>query len=341
MPLTLQDVLKVNRNPLHAKPVRSATLGFTLVELLVVIAIIGILVALLLPAVQSAREAARRTKCMNNLKQIGLSILNYESSHREFPHGRWNINRNDKGKHDVPDRPVAKSVDQSWQVLALPYAEEQSIANLYREDLPWFSTENRQVVTHGIELFICPSTETAARSDEMFRSELKPHAGDYGSTNGVGKGAWDFVQQQLGPYPGNQGGGDDHPQVVGVLSKVWHKKPCRVSQITDGTSSTLMIAEDAGRPTLWTGGKPGDAQGGQRNVGAGSGWADPDSGFTVNTQPIVNRHNDAEIYSFHPGGAHVLFADGHVQLLHESLDTVTGIALVTRAGGEVVSPDGL
>src|SRR6188768_1368676 len=105
--------------------------AFTLVELLVVIAIIGILVALLLPAIQSAREAARRTRCLNNLKQMGLAILNYESSKKCYPRGRWNLDPNDTSKHTVPDRTFAKSNDACWTVVVLPYAEEQTIASQY------------------------------------------------------------------------------------------------------------------------------------------------------------------------------------------------------------------
>ena len=86
--------------------------------------------ALLLPAIQAAREAARRTQCLNNLKQMGLAILNYESAQKFFPRGRWNLDPTDTGKHTVTDRPAAKSNDASWAVVVLPYAEEQSVASL-------------------------------------------------------------------------------------------------------------------------------------------------------------------------------------------------------------------
>lgn len=314
----------------------SSRTAFSLVELLVVIAIIGVLIALLLPAIQAARESARRSQCMNNLKQIGLALLNYESTSRHFPHGRWNIDPHDGSKHDVPDRPVASSVQHSWAVVALAYAEEQNIANIYSLDQPWFGASNRSAVAHPIQLFRCPSTDDPNRYDQRFTSTDKPAAGDYGCTNGVGAGAWNFVASQLGPFPG-----EDDPRTVGVLNKDWTTPPCRVSQITDGTSNTLLIAEDAGRPDLYTMGRKGDAAGRALFVGSGTGWADPDSGFTVNTQPIVNRHNDSEIYGFHVGGAAAVFADGHVTLLSESLDTFVGIALVTRAGDEVISPDAL
>jgi len=105
--------------------------GFTLIELLVVIAIIAVLIALLLPAVQSAREAARRAQCVNNLKQMALAIVNYESTRKAFPRGRWNIDPNDTSKHNVPDRTIAKSNEHSWQVVVLPYVEEQNIASQY------------------------------------------------------------------------------------------------------------------------------------------------------------------------------------------------------------------
>jgi prepilin-type N-terminal cleavage/methylation domain-containing protein/prepilin-type processing-associated H-X9-DG protein len=311
--------------------------AFTLVELLVVIAIIGVLIALLLPAIQAAREAARRSQCQNNIRQMGLSLLNYESGKAAFPRGRWNIMPGDVSKKPVPDRVVAKSNDHSWQVIALPYAEEQNIARLYDLKQSWFSTANRTPVSYPIQLYACPSVTTTDRVDAMFISEPKPAAGDYGCTNGVGAGVWSF-EPSLGDYPGNVtgGAGEDDPRVIGILTKAIQLPPCRMKDITDGASNTILLAESGGRPELHTMGKPGDAAGNIRNVGAGTGWADPDTGFMVNTQPVINRHNDAEIYSFHPGGAHVCFGDGHTKFLSEDLTTIVGIALVTRSGDEIV-----
>jgi len=309
--------------------------GFTLVELLVVIAIIGILVALLLPAVQAAREAARRTQCMNNLKQMGLALLNYESSRKAFPRGRWNLISTDLGKHSVPDRPAQKSNDQSWQVVVLPYAEEQNIASLYNLKKEWFHTDNRTPVSSRLGIFVCPSTPEQSRFDSQFTSDAKPAAGDYGCTNGVGQAAWNFAPQ-LGTYPGDISLGEDNPQVIGVLTKAMQRAPCRVKDITDGTSKTMLIAEDAGRPDRYTDGRLGDHNGKIVSVPAGTGWADPDSGFTLATQPVINRHNDGEIYAFHTGGAQVCFADGSGRFLASSLETAVGIALYTRAGGETV-----
>lgn len=312
--------------------------GFTLVELLVVIAIIGILVALLLPAIQAAREAARRTHCLNNLKQMGLAVLNYESTRKCYPRGRWNLLPTDTSKHSLPDRPTAKSNDASWTVVALPYAEEQSVASQYDLKKEWFHTDNRAAVSYPLTIFICPSVPDLARSDSTFTSTVKPAAGDYGCTNGVGSGVWG-LHPELGTYPGSISAGEDNPQVIGVMTKAMLRSPCRVKDITDGTSKTLLIAEDAGRPDPYTDGHPGNVAGLIILIDDGTGWADPDSGFTLNTEPVINHRNDGEIYSFHSGGAHACFADGSSRFISSSLETVVGIALVTRAGQENVPAD--
>lgn len=327
--------------PDNSLPVRAARRpGFTLVELLVVIAIIGILVALLLPAIQAAREAARRTKCLNNLKQMGLAILNYESTRKTYPRGRWNVNPADTSKHSVPDRTVTKSNDHSWQAVVLPYAEEQNIASQYDLRKAWFHADNRLPVTYPLSIFVCPTVPEMSRFDVMFTSDLKPAAGDYGSANGVGNGAWTLAGT-LGPYPTAEAGyqADEGSRVIGVIHKVFLRSPTRVKDVSDGTSKTIMLAESAGKPDLYTQGAKGDATGKQIPVGAGTGWADPDSGFTVNTQPVINRHNDAEIYAFHSGGAQLCFADASVRFISDSLETAVGIALITRAGGETVGAE--
>ena len=312
--------------------------GFTLVELLVVIAIIGVLVALLLPAVQAAREAARRGQCLNNLKQMGLALLNYESAKGAFPKGRWNVLPNDTSKHNVADRPAAKSNDHSWQVVTLPYAEEANIARLYDLKKAWFHADNRAAVCAPIALFRCPSVAELDRFDANFSSPLKPAAGDYGCTNSIGKNAWANAQPALGTYPGDLDGmQDNNDRVIGVLTKVLERPACRMKEISDGTSNTLLLSEGAGKPDKYTKGRKGDVNGNQVTVAEGSGWADPDSGFTVNTAQFLNFTNDREIYSFHVGGAPFCFADGHVQMIADDVEMGVGIALVTRAGDEVLA----
>lgn len=312
--------------------------GFTLVELLVVIAIIGVLVALLLPAVQAAREAARRGQCLNNMKQMGLSLLNYESARGAFPRGRWNVNPADTGKHDVADRTSTKSNDHSWQAIALPYAEQANIANQYDLKKPWFHADNRVAVSAPISFFRCPSVGEADRFDANFTSALKPAAGDYGCTNGIRATAWNSAQPSLGPYPGDLDGmNDNSDRVIGVLTKVLTRPPCRLKEITDGTSNTLLLSEGAGKPDLYTKRQRGDSKGNQTSVAEGVGWADPDNGFTVNNNvQFINFTNLTEIYSFHVGGAPFCFADGHVAMIAQETEMGVGIALVTRAGDEIL-----
>ncbi|HYO26011.1 MAG TPA: DUF1559 domain-containing protein [Lacipirellulaceae bacterium] len=317
------------------EPARRIRSGFTLVELLVVIAIIGVLVALLLPAIQAAREAARRMQCTNNMKQMGLALINHESAKGHFPRGRWNISPTDTDKHSVPDRPSTKSNDHSWQTLVLPFAEEQNLARQYDLQKAWFDTANRTAVSYSLAIFRCPTVPTQQRVDESFITPLKPAAGDYGCTNGVGRSAWTLVPT-LGKYPGDLEAGEDNTQVIGVLTKALALPPCKLKHITDGTSNTIVVTESAGKPELYTKGAPGDINGNPSTAYIGAGWADPDSGFTVNAAPVINFHNDGEIYAFHTGGANACFADGHVRMLADTLDTAVGIAIVTRAGEEIV-----
>jgi prepilin-type N-terminal cleavage/methylation domain-containing protein len=229
--------------------------GFTLVELLVVIAIIGILIALLLPAVQAAREAARRTECINNVRQMGLALMNYESARKRFPYSRSNLVLTDESKKTVPDR-SAKSHQQSWTTLILPFIEEQGIAAQYDQGKAWFDKtpnpngqSNRDAVAQSIKMLVCPTTEPG-RADQAFTNTpppAKPAAGDYGSVNGIKAGFWNQFTAQLGSYPG-----EDTPRTIGVLNKFWSETydrnipPCKIKDITDGTSKTIMVIECAG-----------------------------------------------------------------------------------------------
>jgi prepilin-type N-terminal cleavage/methylation domain-containing protein len=321
--------------------------GFTLVELLVVIAIIGILIALLLPAVQAAREAARRTECINNVRQMGLALMNYESARKRFPHSRANLLPNDPSKKTVPNRTSAKSHQQSWTTLILPYIEEQGIASQYDLTKAWFDhpqpntlgrPTNLEVVSQSIKMLVCPTTELG-RVDVKFNSTVKPAAGDYGSINGLKSGFWNFYQTQLGgAFPG-----EDKPRTIGVLNKFVDDddkplQPCRIKDITDGTSKTMMVIECAGRPAYWEAGKrkapPSD------NVSDGTGWADPDNGGSLGEKQVVNYTNDSECFSFHSGGAMSCFADGSGHFLRDTIDPLVYAALVTRSGNENVPGDG-
>jgi prepilin-type N-terminal cleavage/methylation domain-containing protein/prepilin-type processing-associated H-X9-DG protein len=286
--------------------------GFTLIELLVVIAIIGILVGLLVPAVQKVREAANRMTCSNNLKQLGLALHHYHDTNDHFPAAAL---------RGVPET-------QSWVPSVLPYIEQQPLANLYQFNLSWLDPANQPAVATPLKIFQCPSTPGESRFDTTFPAG--PACGDYNATTGVSA-----ILIQVGLIP-------TRIDVRGVLVRNdW----TRFANITDGTSTTILLGEDAGRPQLWNAGSPvldGYIWGG--------GWADSHGPFAVSGSSTdgsiarggpcgINCTNATEFYAFHPAGANAAFADGSVRLLPASININVLAALTTRSGGELVAAD--
>jgi prepilin-type processing-associated H-X9-DG protein len=234
--------------------------------------------------------------------------------------------------------------------------EEQGLATKFNFQKPWYDNvpdpanpsapTNLAVVSTPIKMFTCPSTESG-RVDETFTSTVKPAAGDYGSVNGV-KSQFYTAFPTLGTFPT-----EGRPPVVGVLNKYLDGSKkliqrCKIKDISDGTSKTVFIAEDAGRPTVYELGKPKNPNPMYSYATAGTGWADPDNGYSlegialtngglplIQGGPLViNATNDSEVYSFHVGGAQFAFADGSAHFVLENIDPLVFMALVTRAGGE-------
>jgi prepilin-type N-terminal cleavage/methylation domain-containing protein/prepilin-type processing-associated H-X9-DG protein len=306
--------------------------GFTLIEMLVVIAIIGVLVSLLMPAVQKVREAANRAQCQNNLKQIGTALFNYQTTNRRFPLGRTT---------------VSSTVSYNWIVQILPYIEQDNLYRGYDFTQNWGSTsslpssnETSGLIGTKLSLLRCPSAP--AKRNEGTRAMT-----DYSATNlHYVKG--DVVDQRWLSDPTAR---QQFFENSGVLrsSTAADPKGTPVRDITDGTSNTIMVAECAGRNLLFWNGEITTAG----SFGGPSGaWANPDnmimargSGLTglqkggPGATCAVNCLNKEEAYAFHPGTFNALFADTSVRPLSASVDLLMLQALITKAGSEVVNPD--
>jgi prepilin-type N-terminal cleavage/methylation domain-containing protein/prepilin-type processing-associated H-X9-DG protein len=294
--------------------------GFTLIELLVVIAIIAVLIGLLLPAIQKVREAANRLSCQNNLKQIGLGTLNYESTQGGLPPSRTT----GMGA-GAPYYPY----QHSWTAALLPYIEQTASFNLYIYKADWNDPANYAAIRTYLKVFNCPSTLKQPRADTTIASA--PSAGDYHAVNAiknfVGVNCFGLV---LLTNP-------DDSRLVGAMRR---DRITKIAAITDGTSNTILVAEDAGRPTFYNAARQVFDP-----IGKEGGWADPNGAFSIDgsnpdgTIPgpcTLNCSNNSEVYSFHASGANVVFADGSVHYLASTLNLCTLAALTTRAGGELV-----
>jgi prepilin-type processing-associated H-X9-DG protein len=309
--------------------------------LLVVIAIIGVLIALLLPAVQAAREAARRAQCTNNLKQLGIAVHNFHDVQGFLP-------------SSIRPAGLTPLPRIAGLTLMLQYMESNNVYNAMNFEFTWGNPENSTSVLSKISTLLCPSTPKDTRLDGI--PEISPFVANI---NGVTDYSPTIsVDQRL------QAGG--WVDIVGPGALIKNDKP-KLAEITDGLSSTIFFAESAGRPYHYVkGSKLVNADLTIARVNAG-GWARPASDFSVDGSakggipvpgpcpinctngdnaaglafplPYYGSEGTSEVYAFHPGGANILLGDGSVRFLKETLGIRTFAALVTRAGGEVLSSD--
>lgn len=282
--------------------------AFTLVELLVVIAIIGVLVALLLPAVQAAREAARRMQCSNHLKQIALGIHHYEHAYQAFPPAAVNWS--------TPGHP-----NHSGIAFVLPYLEQASIQHLYRMDVPWSHAANKTAIETTLNILRCPSApHSALYTSDYFSATQFANSGPARQAclaRGIQPHHWEgFLQQQ---------------------TKADFKATITHADILDGLSNTWLYFEDAGRPIHYDQRK--------QRIGAASKakdghWADPEGYFNVHNYcgdlQMINCSNQNEVFGFHHGGAMFAVGDGSVRFESEQIAPQLFVALFTRAGGDIV-----
>ena len=325
--------------------------GFTLIELLVVIAIVAILIGLLLPAVQKVRAAAARTSCSNNLKQIGLGLHNYASAEGKLPPGGQGLTDSkpyqltwytDAAGTPQPDpyKPGYKQA-HSLFVHLLKYVEQDNIANQFDLDRAYNATPGNVAASrHVVKLYLCPSDGLR-----------------YADADAEGYGAIDYgatLHCNINPDPAGTptiGSAFLTPGALGT-------RKVGLGEITDGTSSTIAVAEDVGRNERMDGLYPDPVQ-----VAAGAStstrkhwrWPEADNAFGVSFTPNyhlgvstpdcvkpwkpMNCGANDELFSFHTGGSHVVFADGHVTFLSSGVGPQALRALVSRAGGEVAAAD--
>jgi prepilin-type N-terminal cleavage/methylation domain-containing protein/prepilin-type processing-associated H-X9-DG protein len=375
--------------------------GFTLIELLVVIAIIAILIALLLPAVQAAREAARRAQCVNNLKQIGLATLNFESTYTYLPSKSLPVNQTNWNATDpnMDAQYAMPGVSASYLTQILPYMDQSVMYNAINltPGVAAADTMNippctgsgaihsglNSVYSAAISVFLCPSCP-APPTVNYFNCFWGPYGDGGGDTCTPGAPAPIAGVTNLNPPPTQIWGRTDYFPIPGLhntclqaagmpasyIASVGDStdsgtitgwlitNKIRMASITDGTSNTMIVAEDNGRPAGYNGFRqiflaPDGllTDGVIEPVSSGGGaWADNftyarlagaqgrQNGLRGGTC-MVNCTSDDEIFSFHPGGANALFADGSVHFLKDVSSVQLIAALVTRAGGEIISSD--
>jgi prepilin-type N-terminal cleavage/methylation domain-containing protein/prepilin-type processing-associated H-X9-DG protein len=336
--------------------------GFTLIELLVVIAIIAVLIGLLLPAVQKVREAAARTQCANNLKQIGLGLHNYHDTYKAFPQAF---------KPLLSADPTAAAGTGTYGAsaftLILPYIEQ---GNVYRQiDLTKaaLSTFNMPSANPAyatpIAVFLCPSAPGDAAVD--YSAELGRSFGNFG-INVTYPAGLIFGRTDYAPDAGMSA---DIPGIsINAGASIICQPPdgpVRITDIRDGSSNTIMVVEDAGRPG-WYGSKGLVTSAGSYQAGpngpapqGGGAWADPLNYIATNgSDPSGSGiaaggnflgipaapwscangcSNDSEIFAFHTAGSNVVFGDGSVRFVQNGLTMNQMSALLSRAGGEVIS----
>lgn len=346
--------------------------AFTLIELLVVIAIIGMLVVLLLPAVQVAREAARRTQCANHLKQLGLAVLNYEGARNQLPPGYLTA----AGAGQSPAGEGAGVRDPAtgdgppgwgWGAHLLPFLEESALADRVSLDQPLWRQEYADVVRSTIGVFLCPTssggTEPFAVTDpagqplriggrtiELGRSHYVASHGQESCWGNCGGAATARVFTSI--YTGETAVVRHEGDVSKIADGPFYRNSrTALREVSDGLSKTIFLGEHAGRLSdkTWVGVVPGaltlpklkspvngdDAAATLVLVHAGPSGGELDILGTPIIHPInFPTLHVGQMYSEHPGGGHVTLGDGSVHFVSEDVDLLLWAEMSSMNEGE-------
>jgi len=296
--------------------------AFTLIELLVVIAVIGILIALLIPAIQAARMAARRSQCANNLKQLGLGLLSYSDAQRTLPSGYlsdFDAQGNDTGP------------GWGWAALVLPQIEQPNLAATINFRRPIEDIANKAPRLTLIPTLLCPGDET----ESQWRSEVRDNQGNPTAV---------ICEVAAANYVGMYGTSDPGVDGDGLF---FRNSQVALRDIADGLSNTIALGERSHRlgEATWVGSVTGTQLFPDEEEGEiGKARLEHASGMVLGHIGLGYGPNDPrsevnQFYSVHGDGVNFAFADGHVRFLPSSIDYQVYRALATRDMGETINGD--
>jgi prepilin-type processing-associated H-X9-DG protein len=276
--------------------------GFSFVEVLALLAIVGAVVAVLLPALQRAREASRRSQCEDNNRRFGLALGGYEDAKREFPPG---------SDAYTTDRVKEPPRLHAWSSFILPFLDERPASLEIDYAKPWNDPDGNLAAARAVlSVYVCPSGV-----------QRYPGKQDYGGVMGTAmkrSGADSLVADW------------EHSGVLYATDDEAHRQPARREMITDGAAQTLLVAEAVDRGTFSEDGKTSDD-----DLAASAVWACGTSCILLSSR-VVNDPSVDSFWSTHPGGIQCLFADGRVVFLTDSVDADVLVAICTKSGGEEV-----